>query len=151
VATTIKDATREDHAGVSLGVYDRGGDRRQPGELDRRLGDDEVIHGRCRGAIRLGDYARDRAGAVAVHRVSPLARYGSDRPGSSCRSSRGLVQDAGSRQIAFSIQNLCLESDSYVGAIVDDNRVGTLKASQGVGACWGLRIDRKSTRLNSSH
>src|ERR1035438_4416174 len=37
-------------------------------------------------------------------------------------------------------QNLCLESDGYVGAIVDDNRVGTLKASQGVGACWVLRI-----------
>src|ERR1035437_2208769 len=98
-----KDATREDNAGVSLGVYNCGGDGWQPEKLITCRGDDEVVNGGRSAAIRPRDNAGDSAATVAIHSVSSLARNGCDSSCSSCRSSCGLVKDAGSRQIAFSI------------------------------------------------
>src|ERR1019366_3123765 len=136
MSTGQKDATEDDSAGGSLGVYNCGGEK--PPALHNCPGDDEVIHLDSRGAIRR-ENAVELAGAVAIHSVSSRLRTGYDSSCSSCRSSRGLVQGKGSSQIAVSIVRPCRDCYCYVSPIVADDRIVSLKAYKGV-AFWVLGI-----------
>ena len=99
--TDNKDAARDDTAGTLLDVCNPGGEVSI--ESPYRRGDDEVIQAGSHGAIRLRENAHELAGAIAIHSVSSHLRAGYDSSCSGCRSSRGLVNEKGSFQIAVSI------------------------------------------------
>src|ERR1022692_4372810 len=79
--TGHKEAARDESRGGFLGVSNCGGDHLIAVSAQRACcgGDDEVIDGVCRDAIRL-DNADESAGAVAVHCVSSRLRAGCKTP-----------------------------------------------------------------------
>src|ERR1022692_1388815 len=79
--TGHKEAARDESRGGFLGVSNCGGDHLIAVSAQRACcgGDDEVIDGVCRDAIRL-DNADESAGAVAVHCVSSRLRAGWRKP-----------------------------------------------------------------------
>ena len=80
--TDQKDSTRDDCAGVSLGVYNCGGDK-LPVFYNCR-GDDEIIRAEGCGTVRQRGSVGNSAGAVAIHSVSTRQRTGYKSSCSSC-------------------------------------------------------------------